>query len=182
MRQFFIKVFIWFIVLALAACGLAGWYFYDKISDCKSTCEASVEAWSKHYGLAPELVYAVIYVESGGDIEAVSDAGAMGVMQLMPQTAQWIASKENIRYDHGMLTLKDFNIRLGCAYLAYLSGIYTHTDNILAAYNAGPAKVDAWLKDARYSKDGVVTDPPYGETAGYIKKVNTLVDIYKRLK
>lgn len=169
-------------MLVLVAGALVGWYFYDKISDCKSTCEASVEAWSKHYGLEPKLVYAVIYVESGGDIEAVSDAGAIGVMQLMPDTARWIASKEGVSYDHSMLMLKDVNIRLGCAYLAYLKGIYKHTDNVLAAYNAGPAKVDAWLKDARYSNNGVVTDPPYGETARYIKKVNFMVDIYKHIK
>ncbi len=182
MRSFFIKVFIWMMVLAITVCGVVAVCFYSNISGCKNSCRASVEAWSKHYGLDEDLVYAVIYAESGGKIEAQSDAGAVGLMQLMPATAQWIADKEGISYNKNALWLKDTNIRLGCAYLAYLSGIYKHTDNVLAAYNAGPANADRWLQDDRYSKDGIITSPPYGETASYIKKVNTLKNIYGYIK
>jgi soluble lytic murein transglycosylase-like protein len=111
---------------------------------------------AKIYRLEPALVRAVIAVESGGDPSAVSDAGAMGLMQLMPGTAQ--------TYGVGDAFDPSENVMGGCAYLRDLLARY-HGDLTLslAAYNAGPGAVDKY--------GGV---PPYAETQNYVRNVTEL--------
>ncbi len=103
----------------------------------------------------PELLYSVIAAESNFDPEAVSSKGAIGLMQLMPQTA---AELEVDPYE------PSDNVRGGARYLRYLLDRYAgHKDQLvraIAAYNAGPAAVD------RYN--GV---PPYKETQAYVSRV-----------
>ena len=167
------------VILLLGALVLGG--AYNKLKDCADKHEASVTKWSAHYGIDPELVQAVIFVESRGKHDAVSNAGAVGVMQLMPLTAKWVAQKEKLGYSEELLLDADTNIRFGCAFIAYLKTRFDSTESILAAYNAGPARVEAWLKDPSYSKNGVLTDIPYKETSDYVKKVSFLIKIYEKI-
>ena len=169
------------LIALLAASAIFVGCVYNEIKSCAKTHEASVEKWSKHYGVDAELVRAIIFAESRGKHDAVSNAGAIGVMQLMPVTAQWVAQREKIEYSDGLLLDADTNIRFGCAFLAYLHTRFSSTQNILAAYNAGPARVEAWLDDPSCSKDGVVTNIPYKETANYVKKVAFLKKIYEKI-
>ena len=129
-------------------------------------------------GLEPALVYAVMKAESGFDERAISPAGAKGVMQLMPSTAAFIAELENIPFDEKRLFEGEYNVRLGCAYLKYLLERFEER-TALAAYNAGEGTVRLWLKDGRYSADGVTLDSiPYSETRQYLKKISLFRKIY----
>ena len=120
-----------------------------------------VREHSQRQSLRPELVRAVIQVESGFDPRATSPKGAMGLMQLMPQTAKSL----------GVLNAYDpeQNIRGGTVYLRQLLDKYGNEQLALAAYNAGPGAVD------RY--DGV---PPYRETKDYVRKVGSKASLQDR--
>ncbi len=123
-------------------------------------------------GLSPSLVFAVMKAESGFEEEAKSSAGAVGLMQLLPATAEFICRENGLEFSPEKLFEGEYNVKLGCLYLKYLLERFPEEKTALAAYNAGEGKVRGWLKDARYSSDGAsLDDIPYPETAGYVKKV-----------
>ena len=95
-------------------------------------------------------------------------------MQLTNDTADWVCKKLEIDCDTINLFTPDDNIKLGCYYLRYLIDKYDGNVNVaVAAYNAGPAKVDGWLEEKEHSKDGKdLNYIPYKETRDYVKKVN----------
>lgn len=127
------------------------------------------------------LVMAVIRAESGFDSDAHSGL-ARGLMQLTDDTAEWISRRIGAEYSEENVAEPDTNIKLGCAYLAYLLGIYQNRETALAAYNAGPGKVGEWLKDERYSHDGEeLYEIPYEETKLYVQRVVKFEKIYKKL-
>lgn len=141
-----------------------------------------IQKYSQEYQLDPYLVTAVIYVESSWSTEAVSHKGALGLMQLMPDTAEWIAGKLGEEYDQDLVCEPDTNIRYGCWYLRFLLDRFPETATALAAYNAGRNRVSSWLEDSRYSSDGeLLTDIPYPETDQYVEKVQRAYEKYKEL-
>ncbi len=100
------------------------------------------------YGISTEVLLAVIETESGFNSRAVSAAGALGLMQLMPATGQEVAQDLNIPWTgEEMLYDPAINIRLGSEYLYRMFRRFGHTDNALAAYNAGPARVEGLNDD-----------------------------------
>lgn len=153
-----------------------------RISGYKRFFQASVEKWSRYYSVDEYLIYGMIYAESGGREQAQSSAGAVGLMQLMPQTAKWLAWREGIEYSEEMLLQGDYSIRLGCAYAAFLFERYDNYDCVIAAYNAGHGAVDKWLKDPEFSRDGkTLYRVPYAETENHIVRVNRARSIYLAL-
>lgn len=148
-----------------------------------------VPAGDKARRHAPEdaLVLAVIRQESQFRLRATSGTGARGLMQLMPQTAQQMAQKLRIRYVHGMLTRDpSYNMKLGRAYLGELLARYRgHYVLALAAYNAGPYRVQTWLAengDPRKSAEAAVDwieQIPYPETRNYVQRVLENLQIYR---
>ncbi len=134
--------------------------------------------YSEEYSLDKHFVCSVVLTESHFKPEAESNRGAMGLMQIMPDTGKWAADKIDMaHYEESMLSDPETNIRLGCWYLSYLSRLFDgHPDKVLAAYNAGPARVEEWL-DA----NGQLSEIPFEETESYIKKVMRNYEIYKGL-
>ena len=103
--------------------------------------QAQIAAAATRFGLDPRLIEAVIRAESGGDPRAVSRAGAMGLMQLMPRT--WAELRERLALGPDPFSPGD-NILAGAAYLRALHDRYG-APGFLAAYNAGPARYEASL-------------------------------------
>jgi len=116
-------------------------------------CNAVIHKTSKRYGLDPNLVHAVVKAESDYNPYAISRRGAMGIMQLMPETARDLSITNLFSIEQ--------NIDGGVRYLSYLMDRFPgNLTNAIAAYNAGPNAVE------RYHGT-----PPYAETRNYVSKV-----------
>lgn len=135
---------------------------------------------SSRYGVDPRLVCAIIKCESDWNENARSAMGAVGLMQLMPDTSAELAANgvvDRWAYDPSYLTDPATNIEYGCAYLAQLDAQLESTDEVIAAYNAGPGSVQEWL-----SGGGVITEViGYPETALYLMRVNEAYTRYQDL-
>lgn len=141
-----------------------------------------IERASAQYGVDPYLVCAMIKAESAWDEHASSGAGARGLMQVMPQTADHLASQDaKLKKTYPPHNLEDptTNIEYGVRYLAFLQSQFSSRDEVIAAYNAGPGAVASWKKDA--SDEPFANVIQYGETKSYVAYVNRTYDSYKEL-
>jgi Soluble lytic murein transglycosylase and related regulatory proteins (some contain LysM/invasin domains) len=124
---------------------------------------SDVAAIAEDNGLPPELVHAVIAAESAYNPSAISPMGAVGLMQLMPATAERFGVKDSYSPTE--------NIRGGCGYLRYLMGLFDgNLSLVLAAYNAGEGAVQKYGNAI----------PPYTETQNYVKKVKYFHRIFSQ--
>lgn len=136
-------------------------------------------------GLDPALVSAVILCESSFDPSAESRLGARGLMQLMEDTAAWIAHKlgeDDEAYSFDRLYDPEVNIRFGTWYLGYLSRRFNgDATKIVCAYHAGQGNVDSWLSNPLYSSDGVTLETiPTQDTAAYASRVLRAQTVYQK--
>jgi soluble lytic murein transglycosylase len=119
------------------------------------------------------LLYGVMRQESAFRPEAASEAGARGLMQLLPGTAQRVASEFGESFDPARITEPHTNLRLGARYLQKLMAAFDgNVALVAAAYNAGPVAVQRWLSNAnQLPLDVFVARIPYGETLEYVERV-----------
>tara|TARA_Y100001936_G_scaffold252786_1_gene314107 strand:- start:7467 stop:9416 length:1950 start_codon:yes stop_codon:yes gene_type:complete len=127
----------------------------------------------KNSNIDEALIYGLIRQESRFVEKAKSRAGAIGLMQLMPSTAKWIAKKSGMRnYSKGLVSRIDTNLMLGTYYLEYVLNLF---DNQLvlasAAYNAGPSRAKKWQSDKSLEGAIYIETIPFKETRNYVKKV-----------
>ena len=142
-----------------------------------------MQSADKH-GVDPSWVYGVIRRESAFSADIQSSAGAVGLMQLMPQTAKYIGRKIGIKKTpKSALVQPKTNIELGSAYLAYLHKKYDGNKVLAtASYNAGPKRVNSWIpKDHSLPADQWVDSIPFTETRAYVKAVLEYTTIFKSL-
>jgi soluble lytic murein transglycosylase len=135
--------------------------------------EELAAAWAGEYGVEPGLVMAVIRCESGGRVDAVSPAGARGLMQIMPGTAAHVAAGLGLPApDARDLLDPEINVRLGTRYLAELRKTFNDDHLALAAYNAGPANARKWAERCP-GLDGatVVRREAFPQTRAYVDRV-----------
>jgi len=134
------------------------------------------------YKIDPLLIAAIISVESRWVTTAVSSKGAAGLMQLMPDTAVWIAAQTRTDFTEDDIFIPEINIRFGCWYLNYLQEQFSSLTAALAAYNGGQGNVRQWLAeniwDGSYEN---FSDIPFWETRGYIKKITYTWNIYQKI-
>lgn len=143
-----------------------------------------VEEEARMQGVDPALVYAVMKAESNFDPNATSHAGARGLMQITPDTFDWLQTKlrEGVAYTADDLYTPRVNIRYGCKFLQILQDEYTEQVTALSAYNAGMGTVNRWLSDPSISEDGVELNRiPYPETERYVNAVLRNYQTYREL-
>jgi soluble lytic murein transglycosylase len=135
--------------------------------------EHVLRAHAENYDLDPALLAAVVYTESRFDPAARSEAGAVGLMQLLPETAKGIALRTGgERFVVADLLVPEINVRYGSWYLDHLRDRYGGLRLALAAYHAGQGNVDDWLRDG-----GRIAFP---ETRDYVREVTRLRAVYAR--
>ena len=139
-----------------------------------------VESVAFEEGVPENVLYAVIYTESSFVSDAVSAAGAIGLMQMLPETAEWLCSREGVEFDKEMLIDPEFNIKYGAKYLKILYDRYENWDAAHAAYHAGFSRVDSWLEEgtAYYNDDGQLKGIPLTSTDLYVNKIRGLREKY----
>lgn len=142
-----------------------------------------INKYCSQYEVDPYLVLSLIKVESNFDADALSSAGAKGLMQLTDETFAFCnLSVERDVSVEDIFTPQE-NIRAGVWYLKFLLIKYNgNTKSAIAAYNAGATNVDKWLRNPSFSRDGkVLSEIPFGETARHTQKTHMYYRIYKLL-
>ena len=138
----------------------------------------------KGFTLHPELLYAFMHQESLFNKNAKSHKGAVGLMQVLPSTARFISSNEQVkRNDKNILKIPEINIEVGQEYIEYLLQLKSVGNNLIyltAAYNGGPGNLNKWKKDTNYLDDPLffMESIPSRETRWFIEKVLTKYWIY----
>ncbi len=131
----------------------------------------------------PYLVFSIIRAESKFESLAVSPVGAKGLMQIMPDTALWIASQRGMEdFDTSTLHQPEVNIQFGCWYLADLSNEFQQLPLVIAAYNAGRGTVNGWIQSGQW--DGAMErleDIPFIETREYVQNVMRNYEAYRAI-
>ena len=135
--------------------------------------EQIVRGHARNYDLDPALLAAVIYQESKFRADAKSTSGAIGLMQLRPDTAEGIAIRTGgTHFQVSDLYNPEINVRYGSWYLRHLLDRYGDEKDALAAYNAGQHNVDEWRAEGK----GI----QFPETRAYVDRVEHLKHVYAR--
>lgn len=130
--------------------------------------------YSERNKIDPFLVAAIIKNESGYDGKAVSHVGAVGLMQIMPETGQWIAEQMGLEdYHEDDLYLTKTNIRMGCWYVGELEHEFQGNLALaMIAYNAGRGQTKMWMDENQWDYDfNHLEEIPYPDTKEYVAKV-----------
>jgi len=133
-----------------------------------------VFSMANEYNVDPYLVFAIIRAESKFQNTAQSPVGARGLMQIMPETAEWIAKQMKIDdFKAEDLHNPEVNIRFGCWYIRDLNAEFKGNIPLqVAAYNAGRGKVSQWIQEGRWDGDpNNIEGIPFPETKQYVKNV-----------
>jgi len=144
--------------------------------------EKEIEYYSNRYELDPFLTLSIIQVETKFDEDKISKKGATGLMQLMPETANWIIKEGKFpSYSTEEILKPKINIELGSWYLAKMYRSFD--ENIvttIAAYNAGPGNVNKWLDSGIWDGSAEnLSQIPFGETRHYVQRVLYFYDRYQ---
>ena len=187
-KRTLIIVIIIGIAIAAGFCVDAIWSMLERNAHPKDYSDI-VEKYAMEYNIPPEVIFAIIKTESSFDPNAKSNAGAMGLMQMMPSTFEWLTGEEHLNED--LLTLKLFDpevsIRYGTYYISYLRNRFFSNGEvdwnvIFAAYNGGEGNVAKWLSDPECTdENGRLVNIPFPETRSYVSKVNKAINTYKEL-
>jgi soluble lytic murein transglycosylase len=141
-----------------------------------------VIARSQETGLDPAYVYGLIRQESRFVFDARSSVGASGLMQLMPNTARWVARKLALEYKPDQIVDPTVNVRLGTGYLKMVLEDFGGSQAMAAAaYNAGPSRPRRWREGAPVEAAVWAENIPFNETRDYVKKVLSNAAVYATL-
>ncbi len=145
-----------------------------------------VKKYATAYNIPEEIIFSVIKVESGFDPSARSEDDALGLMQMVPDTFEWLTGDNHLGENLSFSSLQnpDVSIRYGTYYLSYLAGRFDRNwTNVFAAYNAGETRVAKWVKNSEYVDESgtLIYFNGYEETEAYVKRVNKSIEKYREL-
>lgn len=180
------KIFIIIIAILIIVVFLG--IFKNKILKIiyPKTYKEIVSVYSEKYNVEENLVFALIKAESNFNREAVSHRDAIGVMQIMEETAKDVANKNSIKIENENIKQEllkiDNNINIGTKYLSTLLEKYKNKEIAVAAYNAGIGTVDGWIQKEIIKSDGSdIENIPYKETNNYVRKILRNYKLYEEL-
>jgi len=186
-----LRIWTWLKVLviglSLLAAGIYGLFTSDVFQKkyvYPFLYQEAVYTYALQHNLNPFLIAGVIRAESKFIASAQSPKGALGLMQIMPETGQWIADqREHQDFMIADLTDPDINIRFGTWYLATLKKEFNDNEVLyLAAYNGGRGNVNKWMQKYGWSKDfNDVDQIPFKETRNYVERVLSNKKKYQEL-
>lgn len=149
-----------------------------------TTYREVVSIYAEKYEVEENLIYAVIKAESNYNKDAVSHKGAIGLMQIMEETAKDVANKYkivSIDTKEEIINVQN-NINIGTKYLQILLEKYKNKELAVAAYNAGTGTVDNWIEERVIKADGSdIENIPYKETNNYVRKILKNYEVYEKL-
>lgn len=171
---------IWVLLLIIAFLILGRSLVYNH---CKLDFRSEIMKYATEYKVEPFLIAAIIQTESGFRIDAISSKGATGLMQITPETENWIAHQMGEDPEKESFLVPEVNIRHGAWYMKYLLGRYDENENLaLLAYNAGYGNVDKWLDQGlitgRFLEFNAI---PFNESKNYLIKTRIYKWFYKYL-
>ena len=142
-----------------------------------------VYKYAEEFDVDPIIIFSIIKAESNYERNSTSNCGAIGLMQLMPDTAKEVLEDLNNEFIiKEELYNDEKNIMIGTKYYSYLLKKYNNKELALAAYNAGIGNVDKWIKDGILNEDGSnIEKIPYKETNNYVRKILRNYSIYESL-
>lgn len=188
-KQHPLRKFIIFMLIFAAVVG--GLYFIaQNLDSAQDMLEKSlypikyskyVKKAAAEYDLDEALIYGVIHTESHFDEDAESHVGAVGLMQVMPSSFEWLQKLRGTELSENELQKPSVNIDYGCYLLRFFLNEYETEQAAIAAYNAGFV-VSEWLSDSGISPDGkTLENIPYEETKNYVEKVINAKKMYIKL-
>jgi peptidoglycan lytic transglycosylase len=143
--------------------------------------EKEIAAVAERYDIDPYLLAAVARTESGFDPDAESSAGAVGLMQLLPGTAEWVTGLDGWKGPKNpALKNPQDSLELGACYLAYLFRRFDDPTMAIAAYNAGPNAVAGWIEKAGGADSFGPEDIQYPETREFVRRVQSSQALFKK--
>ena len=175
------RVFIIILILALVL-GIVANFVIDAIYRLvyPEDYQQIVEKYAEAYSVPKELIFAVIKVESDFNPTDVSSAGAVGLMQMLPSTYEWLTTKLGDSYSQDDLYDPETNIKYGTYYLQYLYARFGSWEKAIIAYNWGEGNFSEFLSEEGYT-EGDYDSIPVKETKNYVKKVMHHWEKYKEL-
>ncbi len=181
-------IIIFVVLIIIVGLGVGLMYGADKFlhSSYPQDYKEYVAKYSAEYDLDSLMVYSFIRTESGFDPESESYLGARGLMQLMPETFEWIRyrldEEENPDMDFDAMYSPETNIRYGCYLLSYLKEQFGDDISVIAAaYHAGAGNVSEWIENPEYYSEGRLINIPISDTAHYVDKIQGAYNMYCKL-
>ncbi|UVI28480.1 lytic transglycosylase domain-containing protein [Paenibacillus spongiae] len=177
-RVFLVLVLALLVVLFFNSEWISRWMYPIHYKD-------DIRISADNYKLEPQLLAAVIRTETNYEPGKESKKGAVGIMQIMPDTADWIVEKsgfDGVTRD-SLKHRADLGIEMGAWYLNWLNKQFKGNQvAVIAAYNAGPGAVKRWMTEGKWDGElSTISDIPYGETRHYVQRVHYYYKKYKKL-
>ncbi len=174
-----LKIIAFLLMIVLIAVGIVFASVYFSLGREHEEYIPLIEKYSQEMNMDEELLAAMVKVESGFNKDAKSNMGAIGLMQVLPETAKWVSEKKGVEYDEAKLTDPETNLMLGSYYFKYLFNMFKSEDLAILAYNGGMGNVNKWLDEGTITNDQKsYSKIPVYETKTYLERIKDNRDLY----